>query len=127
MSGEVANLPLLDEAQIEALREALGADELRGMYGDLPASARASRDLIERAVRDQDMDAARKAAHVLKGVASSFGAMRLAEVARVIELDLPTAAAAAPFLGVLTGTVDDTVSALSRMIGCVGPEGGVSP
>lgn len=127
MSGEVANLPLLDEVQIEALREALGADELRGMYGDLPASARASRDLIERAVRDQDMDAARKAAHVLKGVASSFGAMRLAEVARVIELDLPTAAAAGPFLGVLTGTVDDTVSALSRMIGCVGPEGGVSP
>lgn len=127
MSGKVAGLPLLDEAQIEALRDALGMDELRGMYGDLPASARASRDLIERAVGEQDMDAARKAAHVLKGVASSFGAMRLAEVARVIELDLPTAAAAGPFLGVLKGTVDDTVSALSRMLGGAAIESGVSP
>lgn len=126
MIGEVAGLPLLDEAQIEALRDALGADELRGMYGDLPASARASRDQIEKAVCEQDMDAARKAAHVLKGVASSFGAMRLAEVARVIELDLPTPTDAGSFLGVLTGTVDDTISALSRMIGCTASEAGVS-
>ena len=34
--------PLFDESQIDLLRDALGEDELREMFADLPQSARRS-------------------------------------------------------------------------------------
>jgi len=106
------DIPLLDDEQIEMLREALDADELSAMFSELPSSAQNSLAAIEAAVAGDDLDRARREAHVLKGVASSFGAARLASIAGRIELEVTTIDAAAAWLPLLAVTVGKTVAAL---------------
>jgi histidine phosphotransfer protein HptB len=60
---------VFNAATLTELREGLEESELRAAAGDL--------------------DAARKVAHRLKGMASNFGAARLAAIARRIELEAP--------------------------------------
>ena len=112
MSDQLENIPLLDEDQIGLLREALDPDELAGMLSELPMAARVAREAIEVAVESEQLDEARRAAHVLKGAASSFGAARLAEVARKIELDLPSIADIDRIMPLLVEIIAQTTAAL---------------
>jgi histidine phosphotransfer protein HptB len=107
--GQIA---LLDDAQIELLREALDEEELSAMFADLPAAARQSLRAIEAALEQDDLDQVRRAAHVLKGVASSFGAARLSSIARAIELELPSIDSVTKCVPLLIETVERTSAAL---------------
>ena len=112
MSDQLENIPLLDEDQIGLLREALDPDELAGMLSELPLAARLAREAIEAAVGSEQLEEARRAAHVLKGAASSFGAARLAEIARKIELELPSIEVVDGIMPLLIETIAQTTAAL---------------
>ena len=83
---EAAIEPLLDHVQIELLSECLGAAELYEMYEELRPSARRLLADMERALDFSDLNEAKRSAHALKGVASSFGALRLSQLAKIVEL-----------------------------------------
>ncbi|MGY3454444.1 Hpt domain-containing protein [Bradyrhizobium sp. USDA 4353] len=110
----VANVPLIDQDQLELLQAALDPAELRAMLAALPAAADEGLAAIEAALAARDLPDVRKAAHVLKGSSSSLGAARLAELARMIELDLATAEEIAAYLPLLGETIGATTDALTR-------------
>ena len=68
-------------------------------------------EVLEKAIGVADLDQARKAAHILKGVASSFGAPRLSSVARALELRVSTIAEAGEYLPVLGEVLEQTLRA----------------
>lgn len=103
---------LFDEGQLGLLRDAIGSEELLAMLSDLPAAAEEAIQSIAAAVRTGDFLQARRAAHVLKGCASSFGAARLAAIAAEVELDLPTIGAIEQRLPALTECLELTAAAL---------------
>lgn len=112
MLAGMRQIALLDDAQIELLREALDEDELYAMFAELPQAARQSLKAIETALGQDDLDQVRRAAHVLKGVASSFGAVRLSSIAREIELELPSIDSVMKCVPLLVETVERTAAAL---------------
>ena len=112
MPDRLENISLLDEDQIGLLRDALEPDELAGMLSELPLTAHQALEAIEAAVRSAELSEVQRAAHVLKGAASSFGAARLAEIARRIELELPSVADVNGILPLLVETIAKTSAAL---------------
>ena len=104
--------PLLDDAQVSMLREAIDEGELHAMFAELPASARRSLEAIEAALESGDLDRAKRAAHVLKGAASSFGAARLSSIASEIELSSISTTAALGLLPTLSDTIEQTIALL---------------
>jgi histidine phosphotransfer protein HptB len=114
MSSVVEAEPLFENGQLDLLRDALGGDELSAMLLQLPEAAAQSLDAIGAALASGDIEATRKAAHVLKGFASSLGAARLASVAREIELDHDSLSSVAECLPSLAATIEATVAELPR-------------
>jgi HPt (histidine-containing phosphotransfer) domain-containing protein len=112
MLDRLLTIPLLDDDQIGLLREALDPGELAAMFSDLPLAAQQALEAIGTATGSQNLDDVRRAAHVLKGTASSFGAARLAEIARVIELELASIAEVDQTMPLLVETVTRTTAAL---------------
>jgi histidine phosphotransfer protein HptB len=106
-------MPLLDDAQLELLRAALDEEELCAMLSELPQAAMQAIESIDVAVQSNDIGGARRSAHVLKGVASSFGAARLAVMAREIELEMATIDCIAKCLPDLIEAVERTAAAFS--------------
>ena len=114
MSKIVEAEPLFENDQLELLRDALGEEELSIMLLQLPEAAAQSLDAIRAALASGDLGETRKAAHVLKGFASSLGAARLASIAREIELDHDSPSSIAGRMSFLTATIEATVSELPR-------------
>lgn len=112
MPDRLENISLLDDDQIGLLREALEPEELAAMLSELPLTAHQALEAIEAAVGSEELEEARRAAHVLKGAASSFGAARLAEIARRIELELPSLADVGGIMPLLVETIANTTAAL---------------
>jgi HPt (histidine-containing phosphotransfer) domain-containing protein len=83
-----AGVPVLDEAVLAELKATTGDDpefvrELLETYlADVPAQL----DEIEQAVVANEADALVRPAHTLKSSSATLGAMRLAAVARVLEM-----------------------------------------
>ncbi|MGJ5203252.1 Hpt domain-containing protein [Bradyrhizobium sp. HKCCYLR20261] len=117
MTG-ASDVPLIDQDQLDLLQAALDPDELRAMLSQLPVVAAETFAGIRTALAKGDLDQVRKAAHVLKGSSSSLGAARLAEIARVIELDLATAEEIAAQLPLMSDTIGATTDALKRAAEC---------
>jgi len=107
--------PLFDDAQIEILRDAVGPEDLGDMLAELPRHAVRSLDAIEAALAADDFDQACHAAHVLKGVAGSFGAARLAAVAREMELESSSVTALRQLVPALADTIELTSAALGAL------------
>ena len=114
MSAIAETEPLFESDQLELLRAALGEADLSAMLLQLPQAAADSLRAIQAALDAGNLDETRKAAHVLKGFSSSLGAVRLASIAREIELDLDTLASIADHMPLLWATVEATISDLSR-------------
>src|ERR1700742_2338149 len=112
---EAAIEPLLDHVQIELLSECLGAAELYEMYEELRPSARRLLADMERALDLSDLNEAKRSAHALKGVASSFGALRLSQLAKIVELHCRSLPEAKAQVNLLTETIERTVDALSEV------------
>jgi histidine phosphotransfer protein HptB len=106
--------PLFENDQLELLRDALGWEELSTMLLQLPEAAAQSLDAIGAALASGDLEETRKAAHVLKGFASSLGAARLSSIAREIELDHDSLSSIAGRMPLLAATIEATVSELPR-------------
>jgi histidine phosphotransfer protein HptB len=105
--------PLLDEGQLAVLRDALGDEDLQAMLSELPDAAKEAIDKIRSAVTSDDAAAARRAAHVLKGVASSFGAARLGALASELEHPTSSIASIAQGVVILDDLVVETAAALA--------------
>ncbi len=78
--------PVFDEAILTRLREMVHESDLREAIAGVPAEAAKAVNLIKVAIAAGDVRAARNAAHTLTGMASNFGAVRLAAVGRRISL-----------------------------------------
>ena len=112
MLDRLENISLLDDDQIGLLREALDPDELAAMLSDLPVTAGQALEAIERAAEAEDLAEVRRAAHALKGAASSFGAAGLTEVARWMELEMSSMADVDRAIPFLIETIARTTAAL---------------
>jgi PAS domain S-box-containing protein len=82
VAGPVA---AVDADSFAELVDAVGPAQLVAVLDAFRDELVADQKLIARAVEEGDVDAARKTAHMLKGSASTIGAMRLASVAATIE------------------------------------------
>lgn len=114
--------PLLDEAHVAMLREAVGDEDLCAMLAELPDAARQALDAIRAAVVSDDLAVARHAAHTLKGVASSFGAARLAAVACELEHPTSSIASISQDVAVLDELIVETSAALALIGGSAAAE-----
>lgn len=87
-SGTVIELkgldPVFDEAFLTGLQKNLHEADLREAFAGVPAEAAKAVNLIKVAIAAGDVAAARNAAHTLTGMASNFGAVRLAAIGRRI-------------------------------------------
>ena len=104
--------PLFDEVQISLLRDALGEDDMRAMLSELPGAAGEACQKITAALGSNDLAGVWRLAHAFKGVASSFGAARLAAIARELELEATSLASMKQCLPALANAVDATLAAL---------------
>ncbi|HTO61249.1 MAG TPA: EAL domain-containing protein [Bradyrhizobium sp.] len=109
--------PQFDRAQLAMLGEALGRDGLRSTLSELPAEIAAIKQRIESALGRDDRDAAGRACLVLKGVASNFGAARLAAVCRAFSRGLARESSVTARLAELSETIDKTLVALELELG----------
>ncbi|WMC09828.1 response regulator [Oceanimonas pelagia] len=78
-------LPLLDEAAVHSLFEAMGADRFAGTMGLFLDENRERLARLEQAIARQDMESATLEAHTIKGCAGTFGAPQLQDWARQME------------------------------------------
>jgi HPt (histidine-containing phosphotransfer) domain-containing protein len=70
---------------------------------------------MKAAIGAGDLDAARRAAHSLKGMAGNFGATRLAAISRRIELDAPAIEVVADEIDELERTLDETRAGIGKV------------
>jgi signal transduction histidine kinase/DNA-binding response OmpR family regulator len=101
-------VPLFDTAKLAQLRESFGEQDFRIALSCIPDEGAKCLNQIKAAISAGDLDAARKAAHSLKGMAGNFGAVRLASISRRIELEAPAIEAVAEKVNELERTLDET-------------------
>ena len=85
---------LFDEARLGELRSAIGEETLQEFLGGLLGNSGKLLKSMQSALAEGDLDAARKVAHELKGMAGNFCASRVAAIAEEIETEAPTIEAA---------------------------------
>jgi HPt (histidine-containing phosphotransfer) domain-containing protein len=112
MQRSLIDQPLFDMAQIASLRDALGEEDLRAMLAELPNTAGQACHKIRTALAANDLEEVRRLAHALNGVASSFGAARLATIAREFELEATSIASMMPRMPALADAIEKTLAAL---------------
>lgn len=112
MQPSLIELPLFDRSQIALLRDALGDDDLRAMLSELAGTAEHAFRDITAALASNDLEDVRRLAHAFKGVASSFGAARLAAIACEFELEAPSIASVVQRMPALADAIEETVAAL---------------
>jgi signal transduction histidine kinase/CheY-like chemotaxis protein/HPt (histidine-containing phosphotransfer) domain-containing protein len=101
-------VPLFDTTKLAQLRESFGEQDFRIALSCIPDEGAKCLNQIKAAISAGDLDAARKAAHSLKGMAGNFGAVRLASISRRIELEAPAIEAVAERVNELERTLDET-------------------
>jgi HPt (histidine-containing phosphotransfer) domain-containing protein len=112
MSRSLIDQPLFDHVQIALLRDALGEENLRAMLSEFPGAAAQALCGIDTALSSNDLEEVRRLAHAFKGVASSFGAARLAAMAREFELEATSIASMMERMPALTDVINETLAAL---------------
>jgi TMAO reductase system sensor TorS len=110
-----AAAPLFDTTRLAELRESFGENDFRNALACIPGESEKCLDEIKAAIDARDLNAARRAAHSLKGMAGNFGAARLASISRRIELELPAIELVAEKVGELEQTLDDTRTRICEM------------
>lgn len=117
MQQSLTDLPLFDVAQIASLRNALGEEDLREMLLQFPSAAAEAFNNVATAFRSNELEEVRHLAHTLKGLASSFGAGRLAAIACEFELEAASIASMMQLMPALTDAIDATLAALPDIAG----------
>lgn len=102
--------PLLDAGKVRALRIAIGDDGLDHVLVLLPRDLEKGMAAIEAALANDDLAAARSAAHRMRGMVGALGASRLGALCRRLEDHAEAAAALAPLMPTLRNTVAETLA-----------------
>ncbi len=79
---------MIDEAFIGEMADVLGLDVFAPMIDSFISSALTYGEELQRVAAD--VGTAKKAAHALKGLSAQFGALRLSDAARQIEVEAKT-------------------------------------
>lgn len=122
MQRGLIDQPLFDEAQIRRLREALGSEDLRDMLSAFPEAAGQAFRNIGTALASNDLEEGRRRAHAFKGTASSFGAARLASLARAMELEATSITSMMRLMPDLARAIDETLAVLPGIGGAASAE-----
>lgn len=112
MQRRLIDQPPFDQAQIALLRDALGDEDLRAMLSEFPGAAGQAFHKIGTALASNDLGEVRRLAHAFKGVASSFGAARLAAIAVEFEMEATSIASIVQRMPALADAIDETLAAL---------------
>ena len=107
--------PLLDTAMMLQWTEDLTAEQVLAILKQVPSDSRSNAAAILAAVERNDLPAARRQAHRLKGMAASIGAPLLAAVARDIEHSVQAGAELDTLLTSLSVVLDDTLVAIADL------------
>jgi len=108
-------IALFDPAKLVELRENFGEADFRVALSCIPDEGAKCLNLMKAAIGAGDLDAARRAAHSLKGMAGNFGATRLAAISRRIELDTPAIEAVAEEIDELEQALDATRAEIGKV------------
>lgn len=117
MTGQIHDRPLLDEGQVGLLRAALGRDGLVALASGLPDAVIEKYRVIKAAFAAGNLDEGRRAAVGLAGVASNFGAARLAMMLQKIARETVSADDMTRHDPALSKTIDSTLIALELQLG----------
>lgn len=107
---------LIDAGKIEALRLALDDDGVAAMLSQLPDEFQRHLETLDATTAAGDLEAARRAAHQLRGLAGTFGGIRIAALCRQIELDAVSAAEAAALVPDLARTIQATLAGFQTLL-----------
>lgn len=99
-------MDLIDHARFDELHQALGKDQTKMLVELLPASYEEERARLLEAISSKDIEALRRAAHAIKGMAGNMAAQKLAEDARTLEI----------FDGAFDDALDDQINRLDRLV-----------
>ncbi|MBT5779751.1 MAG: response regulator, partial [Rhodospirillaceae bacterium] len=80
-------VPIFDEERLAELRASLPIESLANMLAQIPDEGVKTINQIKQAISSGDLEAARRAAHALAGVAGNFAAAKLERSAREIEAE----------------------------------------
>jgi len=108
-------VPLFDEAKLADLRSTFGETDFQIALGCIPDEGAKCLNQIKAAIGAGDLDAARSAAHNLKGMAGNFGATRLAAISRRIELEAAAIEIVAENVAELEEALNDTRLGVERV------------
>jgi CheY-like chemotaxis protein len=108
-------MPVFDERRLAELRTSLGASELLEVLACIPEEGGKCLHMLKAAIAAGDLNAARRAAHRMKGMASNFGATRLTAIARNIETGSTGLDGVAEQVGVLEQALAETQSQIRRI------------
>jgi CheY-like chemotaxis protein len=111
--------PLLDEAYLRALVDALGVAHVAALAASLPEEMDPHRRQLTRMTPATDVTALRAPAHALKGVAANLGLSALAALAGAVEEAARggDAARVEKLAADLPGCADASLAALRRFLG----------
>jgi HPt (histidine-containing phosphotransfer) domain-containing protein len=89
-------------------------EDVVAILARVPAECAKSLAEFEKAMAAGDLASARRTAHRLKGMANNLGAVRLARMARTVELECQSIDDVACRMPALVQTLDETLEALRR-------------
>jgi signal transduction histidine kinase/DNA-binding NarL/FixJ family response regulator len=105
-------LPLVDSSVIAGWSHGMAATEVADALGFVPDESARSLNEIKNALAAGDLVEAKRIAHRLKGMAGSLGAVRLAAIARSIEIDARSIESAAQKIDMLEVAANETLKQL---------------
>lgn len=109
-------LPLLDDGAMNDWCSDIDQDDVLAILARVPDECRRNIAEIERALAEGSLEATKRAAHRLKGMAGNLGAVRLAQTARDIELKSESLDDVAGQMAGLQETLTGTLAALDRAV-----------
>lgn len=105
-------LPLIDQSVMSDWSGDLDLSDVLDVLARVPDEGRKCLDDLNKALEAGDLVIARRAAHRLKGMASNLGAVRLARLARSIELDTRDVGDLSVRTTALKATLSETLAAV---------------
>ena len=106
--------PLLDLSYISALEETLTRPVAHTLVHKFCANLTTYIGDLRAGFEQEDLDAARKTAHTIKGLASQFGAVQVSHVAKQIEQEMENAQEGRVHLGTLEELIPATLEQVRR-------------
>jgi len=106
------DLPLIDQRIMNDWRSDMDMEDVLSILARVPAECTRSLGDFQKAIAAGELASARRTAHRLKGMANNLGAVRLARMARAIELDCQSIEEVSSRMPPLEQTLGETLEAL---------------